>query len=91
MPAEEVAKASTKCYLGQYTPCTHVKPYILQLLKTTPLSYLEGELFKADVTCDNEGGNGKLFFKYSGTRNLLENGKQLSKMLAIGFYDYCIV
>ena len=48
--------------------------HILQLQKTTPLSYFEGELFKADVTCDNEGGNGKLFFKHNGTRNLLEKG-----------------
>ena len=52
---------------------------ILQLERTTPLSYLEGELFKADVTCDNEYGNGKLFFKHNGTRNLLEKGKQSSK------------
>ena len=47
---------------------------ILQLQRTTPLSYLEGELFEVDVTCDNEGGNGKLFFKHNGTRNLLEKG-----------------
>ena len=55
--------------------------YILQLERTTPLSFLEGELFKADVTCDNEYGNGKLFFKYNGTRNLLEKGKQLASYL----------
>ena len=47
---------------------------ILQLHRTTPLSYLEGELFKADVTCDHEGGNGKLYFKHNGTRDLLEKG-----------------
>ena len=52
---------------------------ILQCERTNPLSYLEGELFKADVTCDNDYGNGKLFFKYNGTRNLLEKGKQLYK------------
>ena len=45
------------------------------------MSYLEGELFKADMTCDNERGDGKLFFKYNGTRNLLEKGKQLSKII----------
>ena len=71
---------------------------ILQLQRTTPLSYLEGELFKADVTCDNEGGNAKLFFKHNGTRNLLEKGSQLRTMYIAKLYkwlntnyNYCMI
>ena len=46
----------------------------LQLNKTVPLSYLEGELFQADVTCRAEHTNGKLLFKFNGTRILSDRG-----------------
>ena len=49
------------------------------------MSDLEGELFKADVTCYNEYGDGKLFFKHNGTRNLLEKGRQLNSYVNIVF------
>ena len=47
----------------------------MQLNKTVPLSYLEGELFQADISCMADHTNGKLMFKFNGTRTLSERGK----------------
>ena len=51
---------------------------ILQLIydAATPLSDLEGELFRVDVTCDDidESAHKKLMFKYNGTRVLTNKG-----------------
>ena len=49
----------------------HIK-CILQLYKTIPISYLEGELFQADVTCGDTSG--KLMFKFNGSRILSNRG-----------------
>lgn len=40
-----------------------------------PISYLQGELFQADVTCGVTSG--KLMFKFNGTRILSNRGTQL--------------
>ena len=43
--------------------------------KTIPLSYLDGELFQADITCTADStGNGKLMFKFNRTRILSQRG-----------------
>ena len=50
---------------------------ILQLNDPTiPLSFLEGELFKVDVTCDDI--DGKLIFKYNGTSILTNKGRTIA-------------
>ena len=57
--------------------CSNLDIYcvFLQLNKTIPLHYLDGELFQADITCTAGGtGNGKLMFKFNGTRILSQRG-----------------
>lgn len=56
---------------------SHVYCYVfyMQLHKTIPINYLQGELFQADVTCGATGG--KLMFKFNGTRILSNRGSYI--------------
>ena len=46
----------------------------LQLANTVSPTCLEGELVQADVTCMADNSNGKLMFKFNGTRVLSNKG-----------------
>ena len=59
----------------------------LQLNKTVQLNYLEGELFQADVSCRADNTNGKLLFKFNGTRNLSDRGMLLCNCWLVS-YNY---
>ena len=48
-------------------------------------SWLEGELFQADVTCMADNSNGKLMFKFNGTRILSNRGSFVANAFVYAF------